>query len=163
MGILQRNDKQGDYERQSQNDYCRNVRKKNLAGFWRGEGKKIMTYGNSYIKKNLPVVLTSEELLAISRDLAKANQDLSSILNQKKEMNASYGAKQKMSEGLIEDLSLKISTGQEYRDVECKITFDEKSLRKIVCRTDTGEIVERVKMTTEDFQTELEFYGSNQE
>ena len=119
-----------------------------------------MAYGNSYMKKNLPVMLTSEELLSISKELAKANQDLSSILNQKKEMNASYGAKQKISEGLIEALSLKISTGKEYRDIECKITFDEVNLKKIITRTDTGEIVERIKMTTEDLQSEIEFYGS---
>ena len=118
-----------------------------------------MSYGNNTIKKNLPVVLTREELLTISRELAKANQDLSSLLNQKKEANASFGARQKMSEGLIEDLSLKISTGQEYRNVECEITLDEIERKKIICRTDTGEIVETVKLTTEDLQTELEFYG----
>lgn len=118
-----------------------------------------MAYGDNTIKKKLPVALTREELLSISKELARANQDLSSLLNQKKEANASFGARQKMSEGLIEDLSLKISTGQEYRDIECEITFDEPARKKIICRTDTGEVVETVKLATEDFQTELEFYG----
>lgn len=112
------------------------------------------------VTKNVPVVLLSDELLEISRELAKANQDLARIANQKKEAAASFGASQKIAEANIEELSLKISTGKEYRDVECVVTFDEKSMRKIITRTDTGEIVESQKMTTDDFQTELEFYGS---
>jgi len=122
-----------------------------------------MAYGDKRIKRNLSVELTRDELLTISRELAKANQDLSSLMNQKKEANASFGARQKMSEGLIDDLSLKISTGKEYRDVDCEITFDQKALKKIIHRVDTGEIIERVKMTTEDFQTELEFYEGDKD
>ena len=120
-----------------------------------------MSYGITTIKKNLPVVLSRDELLTISKELAKANQDLAKIANQKKEVNASLGAQKKMSEAIIEDLSLKISTGQEYRDVECEITFDESDRKKFVCRLDTGEIVETVKLTTEDLQTELAFYNKD--
>lgn len=112
------------------------------------------------VSRKLPVKLMEFELLNISKELARANQELSSIMNQKKEMNAGFAAKQKISEGIIEDLSLKISTGQEYRDVDCRIEFDEINLKKTLFRTDTDEIVEKVKMTTEDLQKEIQFYSN---
>lgn len=110
------------------------------------------------VTKNVPVLLTITELLEISKELARANQDLARATNQKKEMAASFAATQKIAEAGIENLSLKISTGKEYRDVECSVTFDQKQMKKIIIRMDTGEVVETTKLTTADLQEELEFY-----
>ncbi len=107
------------------------------------------------IKKNLPVILTNTELLGISKELAKANQDKAHVESEKKEVNAGFAAKQKMCDAHIESLSLKISTEREYRDVECEMIFDHENRTKTTYRKDTGEQVECEKLTSEDMQEEL--------
>lgn len=110
------------------------------------------------VTKNVPVLLSISELLEISKELARANQELARVSNQKKETMASFAASQKIAEAIIENLSLKISTGKEYRDVDCSVTFDQKLMKKFITRMDTGEVVETTKLTTADLQEELEFY-----
>ncbi len=113
---------------------------------------------NNYItNRHLPVRLTDEELLAISRELAKDSQDMQDIENKKKEVNADFTAQTNRTKSCIEIASRKISTGVEYRDIECHVEIYVKEMEKVIMRDDTGKIVKIEKLTTGDLQTELEF------
>lgn len=117
-----------------------------------------MAKNNNYItKRHLPVKLTDVELLDISRELAKDSQDLQESENRKKEVNAEFTAKMNGMKSSIEIASRKISTGEEYRDVDCEVQLNTEERKKIVTRTDTWKVVKTENLTTDDLQQELEF------
>lgn len=108
------------------------------------------------IERSLPVTLTYSELMQRSRDLARASQDLSKVMSRKKEVISSLAAQQKACEAAIEVLSLAISTGEEYRDIECEVIVDAHRMTKTFVRVDTGEEIEQVRATQDDFQTSFD-------
>ncbi len=113
---------------------------------------------NNYItKRHLPCKLTDEELLGISRELAKDSQDIQDIENKKKEVNADFTAQMNRMKSAIEIASRKISTGEEYRDVECSVVLDVTAMKKTLIRVDIAKVIKEEKLTTEDLQQELEF------
>ncbi len=108
-------------------------------------------------KRHLPVRLTNEELLEISKELAKDSQDVQELDNKKKEVNADFTAQMNRMKSCIEIASRKISTGEEYRDIKCSVEINVKEMKKTIIRTDTGKTIKEEKLTTEDLQLELDF------
>jgi hypothetical protein len=76
--------------------------------------------------------------------------------NKKKEVNADFTAKMNSVKALIEIEGRKISTGVEYRDVECDVIIYPERHVKVIIRPDTQEVVEEKKLTNDDLQYELD-------
>ncbi len=108
--------------------------------------------GANRIRRSLPVQLTEHEVIQASKDLARATQELSKVVNRKKEVNASLAAQQKVAEATIEILALKVSTGEECRDIECEVSINLADNTKTIFRLDTGEIIETTSATQDDLQ-----------
>lgn len=97
--------------------------------------------------RSLPVMLTDSEVLRFSSALAKESLDLAETDAEKKEVAADFKAKATRHEATIGELSRKISTRREYRDVECIWEFYWDEGKKILCRTDTGEEIDSRPIT----------------
>lgn len=101
---------------------------------------------------SLPVNLTQSELLEYSKALAKHTQDLRDKENRKKEVVKMIDAEITGHKAHIDALSLKIANGYEYRDVECGWEYDKERNIKILYRNDTGEIVKKENLLSQDLQ-----------
>jgi len=106
-------------------------------------------------KQYLECILTDDELIERSRSLAKANQDLADVEARKKDVMADFTAQQKKHEANIGVLSRKVSTGKEYRDVECEWSINFTSGFKALIRKDTREIIKTEPVTSKDRQESL--------
>lgn len=110
------------------------------------------------IKKHLRCILTDKELLGIGKELAESSNDLNQVENDKKRVVSDFNAKVAEKEAIIAQLSNKISTGYEYRDVDCTVTYHfPKEGFKEIKRNDTSELIETLEMTEAECQEEIEF------
>ena len=92
---------------------------------------------------NLKCVLTDEEMMSISKDMAEhlnkkkaAEDDLASFSAQKK-------AEIKGHEAIINKAAMLINSGSEYRNVKCDVTIDNLKDTVYWIRQDTGEICQQ--------------------
>jgi hypothetical protein len=106
--------------------------------------------------RTLAVRLSRDELLEIATELARYNEDAKEVENKKAEVNAHFTAELKKAKAEIETSSRKISTGEEYREVECEVILDTKKMKKTIIRIDTGVVVREENITSEDLQMELQ-------
>jgi len=114
-------------------------------------------------KLNLECVLTDQEKLAYSKQLAenlskkqRAEDTLKSFNTQKKAEIA----------GLDAEINLKvdkINSGREYRDVECTIFWDWDRKVKVWTRTDTGEVAHEDIISEHELQEEADLQAKKQE
>jgi hypothetical protein len=109
--------------------------------------------------RTLQCVLTNDELLKYSRELAQANQDLSALEDKKKDVVAGFTAQAKRIEADINMNALKVSTGKEMRDVKCVWDYDYERKIKILTRLDTGEVLQEDELTPEELQEVLPLEG----
>jgi hypothetical protein len=89
---------------------------------------------------NLKCVLTDEEIMAVSKEMAEhinkkkqAEDNLASFLAQLK-------AEIKGHDSFINKDAVLINSGHEYRNVKCEVVIDEKANKVVWVREDTGEI-----------------------
>jgi len=100
--------------------------------------------------------LTEPELAELGRQQARLLQDIGELVVQKKvaidEFKAAIGEKQKQ----VEELSKRITLGQERQEVECDVLLNtpEKG-RKSFLAVASGQIVKVEEMTTGDYQSRL--------
>lgn len=108
----------------------------------------------------LECVLTEEELKNKGHDLAHANTNLVGIKSKLKMIQADFKAKITSEESKIESLSIEISRGTVYKDIECEINYNSPAVgEKTVIRLDTNEIVRTDIMS--DWEKENLFIPSN--
>ncbi len=107
------------------------------------------------VMQSLPVKLTQEELVASAKELAKTTNELRDTEARKMEVTSQFAADLKKLKATTDSLSIKISNGYEYRDVECSWQFDYKKDTKSLYRHDTGETVRTTQLTIEDRQGKL--------
>lgn len=112
--------------------------------------------------KLLPVNLTKEELLKFSKELAVANQNLSEVEDKKKTIVADFTSQSKAFEASISSLSRKISTEEEFRDIDCKWEWNKDGKTKSLIRLDTKEKIQTSDITNEDRQQKLDLEGTQQ-
>lgn len=107
------------------------------------------------IKRSLVVNLTEEEISACAKELARVTTQQAEIEEEKKVVASSY--KEKLERCVSESRSLarKISTRQDFREVECSWTHDYSGRSAILYRMDTWEEIERRKLTTDEIQLSL--------
>lgn len=107
-------------------------------------------------KEHLSVKLTDDELLEAGKEVAKDNQDLSALSDKKADVAADFKSQEKKLEANIAILSRMISTGEEYRHVNCEWFYDLKKDKKTLKRLDTNEIIRVDDITSQDRQTNFE-------
>jgi len=114
--------------------------------------KQKVTSETKPCEEYLSCLLTDKELIAKSRELAKANEDLADVEAKKKDVMADFTAQQKKHEANISVLSRIVSGGKEYRNVKCEWTFDYISGIKTLMRLDTHDIIKREEITQKERQ-----------
>lgn len=105
--------------------------------------------------EQLPCKLTNPELMEISRSLARAHQKKQEVSDKKKEYDAQCNADIKRLDAEIEQNSLKISTGNEFRSVSCVWEYDWDNRRKKLIRMDLGDVVRTQDIEPHELQTDL--------
>jgi len=84
-----------------------------------------------------------------SREMARAAQDRDAAEANKKAAAAAYTDKIKTADVQIQSLARKISTGKEFREVECAWNYDWNGGRKFLIRQDTFDQID-VRSITDD-------------
>lgn len=112
----------------------------------------ILSFEKKPTEEFLSCVLTDRELIAKSRELAKANEDLADVEARKKDVVAEFTAKQKKHEANIAELARVISTGKEYRMVKCEWEYNYNTGIKVLRRLDTNEVTVTENITQKERQ-----------
>jgi hypothetical protein len=108
----------------------------------------------------LRVQFTDPEINAIAKKLAEANADLIRAEEDKKAVTSQLKAKCEGIAARVGELSGKINSGFEYRNVPVVTTYDNPKVgMKTTVRMDTGEVVECEPMTLAEMQRELALTG----
>lgn len=106
----------------------------------------------------LKYVFTEQEIHEQGLELARVNQQVETLREEKKAVVSNYKAKIDRAETDMNVLSSNINNGYEYRNIECQVHLNTPNTGlKTVLRTDTGEIVRKEAMTPEELQYELQF------
>lgn len=91
-------------------------------------------------KRFLTYHFTNEEKQNLGEDLADMNQSKKRLTNELKSLTNAKKAEISKVEERMEELSDKIRTGEEGREIECNVIFHfPKEDMKIITRKDTGE------------------------
>lgn len=110
------------------------------------EGKEIVS---------IPYHFNNEEKLELSMRHAVAHQQIEAITDQVKSITADLKAQIKAKQAEAQSLGTKITSGFEYRETECRVTYDAKKGRKFYHPKNSepeSEPVKESEMTTDDYQ-----------
>ena len=105
--------------------------------------------------RSLPVVLTKDELLDKSQELAKSQLDIKDAEARAKDVAADFKAIIAKLNASISILSRAITNGYEYRDVDCEWEFDYKDGVKTLIRIDTRDVVRKESISIHERQIGL--------
>jgi hypothetical protein len=117
--------------------------------------KEEVVEENKIVERDLPCVLTNDEIIEKSKALAKAHEDCEALEKRLKDVSSDIKGKIATEEASIGILSRAISNGYEYRMVECVWEFDYKKEKKRLIRTDTGELVKEETIPFSERQEKL--------
>lgn len=99
---------------------------------------------------------TPAELRTLGDQLARETQDHFSLKEQRTTIASNFAARLKESGRRLGDLSTKINSGYEMREMECIVIFNKpQNGIKTIVRVDTGEEVRTEVMTDAETQGEL--------
>lgn len=108
------------------------------------------------IKSNLDYHFTETELIALGKELGESQLKLRQLDDDRKMVADEWKAKISSAEAHINSLSNKVSSGYEYRDIECTVTYNTPVLGdKTITRNDTMAIVKIMPMDESEQQNEL--------
>lgn len=105
--------------------------------------------------RELRCKLTEEELLDRARALANACEEVSAEERRQKEIKSDLKAQLEAKEAARAQLSAVVSAGAEYRSIDVEQVFDFETGMVTLYRTDTGEQIERRRMTEDERQMPL--------
>jgi hypothetical protein len=110
---------------------------------------------------SLPCVLTEEDILRYTKDRSEHYGKMKAAQNTldayKKQVNSEIAT----HEAKIDLLEGKLSSGKEFRDIECDIVYDWKKQVKIWVRKDTGEHVKDDIITEYECQEQAKLESEN--
>jgi ABC-type molybdenum transport system ATPase subunit/photorepair protein PhrA len=116
------------------------------------------------ISKSLLCKLTDEERKDFGIKLATTLEEVQRVEEEKKRKADHYKDRIGGLQATADELRRKVSTGQEWRDVECVVILDEPAKGiKSISRTDTGEVIETKPMTDADKQLQLDLETGSRE
>lgn len=102
--------------------------------------------------ENLRVDLSQEEILAASREIARAVDELHDFEQQRKAAAEMYKAKIAQANAQVQVNSVLVRNGYEFRKVDVERTFDYEEGIVTAIRLDTGEVFESRTMTRDERQ-----------
>ncbi|MCW1921296.1 hypothetical protein OKA05_01955 [Luteolibacter arcticus] len=105
------------------------------------------------LKKSLICALTDDERRRYGIDLATTLEDMEAVEAEKKKNADHFKDRIAGLQAAADTLRLKVSSGQEWREVECTVVFGQPTPdRKQTIRNDTGEVVATEWMSEFDKQ-----------
>ena len=111
-------------------------------------------------QRSVPVKLTQEEFVEKGKAMSREQNEMTSLTARLKEVSTDFKAKIAQKEATINSLSITISNGYEYREVDCVYEYRPEVSKKDVVRCDTFEVIATEQMTKEDFQEKLPGLGT---
>lgn len=113
--------------------------------------------------RNLQYDFTAVEINELAVELANKNQEVARMEMEKKSVVARYKANIDLLSEQVNDLSNKVASGYEYRDVECEVIFNQpKNGQKTFIRSDTSKSFTE-KMTDTDYNLFTQPISKNEE
>lgn len=109
----------------------------------------------------LACVLTNDERLVYSLQMAEALQSLEETEKRKKEFTAQINADIEKHEARSHEIGHKLTSGKEFRPVKCDIVYDWEKKQRAWIRKDTGEVAHEDIIPEEMIQEELELQEKN--
>lgn len=106
--------------------------------------------------KSLPVDLTEMERIQYARQLAQEFAKYDMIEADKKDATARLGKLLKEQRALLDDITERVNTGKEFRQVECEILFDFQKRMVETYRNDTHQLVASRPMTKDEYRAHLQ-------
>lgn len=106
-------------------------------------------------KKELKVILTTEERLEIGQNIARESTQMASEEETKTEVVSEFKARIESHKAKIAELSRTLMNGYQFREVECRREFDFKKGIVAIIREDTGELVKERPITEQERQDNL--------
>lgn len=103
-------------------------------------------------KRSLKCVLTRDELLEYGGKLADAQQKIAELESALASYKAQNKSESEMAKAAVENLSDKIRSKYEFRDIKCVIERNYDTGRFIVIRMDTGETVEERPLNSDELE-----------
>lgn len=114
------------------------------------EMKKTVTVKTS--SESLPVKLTQDEINTAAREAAQIQNEITDKEKAKKAFVSQVSGEIKELEAKRGSLISKALTGREFQDVKIKVTYRWKENKKIVTRSDTGEILRESAIPVHELQ-----------
>jgi ribosomal protein S28E/S33 len=104
----------------------------------------------------LPCVLTDEEKIKYGLEQSEALQKMAECENLKKQFDTQIKADIEKHEARAHEIGHKLTSGKEFRQVECRIVRNWEEKTRVWIRTDTGEIAQQDIIPEHELQEELE-------
>lgn len=105
--------------------------------------------------KTLECVLTDSEIISYSKELGDRISERNRLEATKKSYMTQIGAEIASVNARISTLAEKVYSGREYREIECRITYDFETKTKSWWRIDTGEHIKDDIIPESELQEEL--------
>jgi uncharacterized FlaG/YvyC family protein len=105
--------------------------------------------------RNLPVLLTDDEIAERGKQVAKAVEMGAALKEERKNQTAKLTGDIKLQGEIVRRLSRAIASGHDEKEVECTVNKDFGRKEVTVIRDDTGEIVDVRPMTPDEQQETL--------
>lgn len=119
-------------------------------------------HDSTTIKKSLLCVLTDDERRTYGIKLATSLEDIETVQADKKRQTDHFKDRIAGLQANADQLRRNVSTGQEWRDLECTVIFGQPTPnQKQTIRPDTGEVVETTWITESEKQRELPLLVEN--
>ena len=106
--------------------------------------------------EQLECVLSDDELKVYSKSMAEAFKSKEKVEAELQAFKSKKKGEVEAYDALVKDMSYKISSGKEFRKVECRVNYDWDNKEKIIARIDTGEIVDIEIISEHELQEEAE-------
>lgn len=100
----------------------------------------------------LACVLTNEEKIKKSQEMCNAHQKIDELELDLEGIKKRFKSDIEGNEKIVLELRQQISTGKEYREVECSIVWEFDKKKKIYVRNDTAETVREVPISEHELQ-----------
>jgi len=117
------------------------------------EKKKTVTRQTS---KFLRHDFTDEEKRELAEEMARKVTEANELVKQQSDSRKEYQAKIDVAETKASSNATKITSGYEFRDIDCEEILDYEEREVRVIRLDTGEQVERRAMSNYELQQDLD-------
>jgi hypothetical protein len=100
----------------------------------------------------LPCILTDEEKITKAQEMCNAHQKIDELELDLEGIKKQFKSDIEKLEKVALDLRQQVSTGKQYKDVECSIVWDFDEKKKVYVRNDTGEVVRETPISEHELQ-----------